>query len=66
MIEVPREEKIVVESSDFIKLRSENIEICTFKGLVCFVEHYTRVLRDQMDVRIHGEGEAQGTHEHNC
>lgn len=66
MIEVPREEKIVVESSDFRKLRSQNIEICTFKGLVCFVEHYTRLLRDQLDARIHGGGEAQRTHKHNC
>lgn len=56
------ERRIVMESSGFIKLRSQNTEICTFKGLVCFVEHYTRVFRDKMDARIHGGGKRQRTH----
>lgn len=61
-IDVPEEEEIVMESSDFIKLRSQSIEIGTFEGLVCFVEHYPRVLRDRMDARIHGGGKRQRTH----
>lgn len=62
MIDVPKEEEIVMESSDFIKLRSQNTEIYRFKGLVHFVEDYTRVLRDQVDSRIRGGGEKQRTH----
>lgn len=62
MIDVPKEEEIVMESSGFIKLRSQNTEIGTFKGLVCFVEHYTRMLRDKMDARIHGGGKRPRTH----